>query len=398
MTVRSRRRFLAQTGAGLGLAAAAGFVPTRFAIGQKAKLKVGLMLPYTGTYAALGQNITDAMKMRIGELGGKLGGREIDYVQLDDESAPPKAKDNAARLLVREKCDLLVGTVHSGVVLAMAQVAKEENKFLVIPNAGAVDLTRKGCMPKLFRTSFSNWQPAFPCGDVALKDGHKTAVLITWNYPAGFDSLQGFKDSFTKGGGKILKEILIDFPNVEFQAGLTEIAALKPDCVYTFFAGAGALKFMKDYDAAGLKAKIALYGPGFLTDGVLKQAGSAAEGIKTTLHYADDLDTPLNKKFRADFKKATNRDADVFAVQGYDTGTLLIQALGAVKGDIKARKALVEAMEKVVIDSPRGKWTMSKAHNPVQDIYLRKAVQGENRFVRVAQKAVNDPAKGCKLA
>jgi branched-chain amino acid transport system substrate-binding protein len=397
MTVRTRRRFLAQAGAGLG-AVAAGFVPARFAIGQKAKLKIGLMLPYTGTFAALGHNITDAMKMRLAEAGNKLGGREYDIVQLDDESAPPKGKDNAARLLVREKCDMLIGTVHSGVVLAMAQVAKEENKFLVIPNAGAVDLTRKGCWSKLFRTSFSNWQPAFPAGDVALKDGHKTAVLMTWNYPAGHDSLQGFKDSFTKGGGKIVKEILLDFPNVEFQAGLTEIAALKPDCVYVFFAGAGALKFMKDYEAAGLKARVSLYGPGFLTDGVYKQAGSAAEGIKTTLHYADDLDTPINKKFRADFKKATNREADVYAVQGYDTGTFLVQGLQAVQGDLGADKALIKTWEAAKIESPRGTFTLSKSHDPIQDIYLRQVWGGDEKYLGVAHKALADPGTGCVMS
>lgn len=398
MTARTRRRFLAQAGAGLGAAAAAGFTPTRFAIGQKAKLKIGLMLPYTGTFAALGHNITDAMKMRLAEGGNKLGGREFDIVQLDDESAPPKGKDNAARLLVREKCDLLVGTVHSGVVLAMAQVAKEENKFLVIPNAGAVDLTRKGCWSKLFRTSFSNWQPAFPAGDVALKDGHKSAVIMTWNYPAGHDSAQGFKDSFTKGGGRIVKEILLDFPNVEFQAGLTEIAALKPDCVYVFFAGAGALKYMKDYDAAGLKARIPLYGPGFLTDGVYKQAGSAAEGIKTTLHYADDLDTPINKKFRADFKKTTNREADVYAVQGYDTGTFLIQGLQSVQGDLGADKALIKAWESAKIESPRGTFTLSKSHDPIQDIYLRQVWSGEEKYLGVAHKALADPGTGCTMS
>ena len=398
MTARNRRSFIKQAGAGVGLAAAAGFVPTRFAIGQTAKIKLGVMLPYSGTYAALGHNITDAMKLRINEGGGKLGGREIEYVQLDDESAPPKGKDNASRLLVRDKCDILVGTVHSGVALAMAQVAKEENKFLVIPNAGAVDLTRKNCSPKLFRTSFSNWQPAFPCGDVALKDGHKTAVIMTWKYPAGFDSAQGFKDSFTKGGGKIIKEILPDFPSVEFQAGLTEIAALKPDCVYVFFAGAGALKFMKDYEAAGLKARIQLYGPGFLTDGVYKQAGSAAEGIKTTLHYADDIDTPINKKFRAAFKAQTKRDADVYAVQGYDTGTFLLQGLAAVKGDVAADKALIKAWEGIKIDSPRGVFTLSKSHEPIQDIYLRQVYSGDEKLLGIAHKALADPGTGCTMA
>jgi len=288
--------------------------------------------------------------------------------------------------------------VHSGVALAMAQVAKEEDKFLVIPNAGAVDLTRKGCSAKIFRTSFSNWQPGFPCGSIALKDGHKTAVIMTWNYPAGFESAQGFKDSFTAGGGKIVKEILPDFPSVEFQAGLTELAALKPDCVYAFYAGGGALKFIKDYAAAGLNKRVALYGPGFLTDGVYKQAGEAASGIKTTLHYADDLDTPLNKKFRQAFKKAdTSSEADVYAVQGYDTGTFLIQGLDAVKGDVGADKALVKAWESVKIESPRGTFTLSPSHDPVQDIYLREVKGGDEKLLGVAHKALADPGTGCKM-
>ena len=57
---------------------------------------------------------------------------------------------------------------------------------------------------------------------------------------------------------------------MEFQALLTEIAAARPDAVYAFFAGGGAVKFVRDYAAAGLTKTIPLYGPGFLTDGTLK--------------------------------------------------------------------------------------------------------------------------------
>ena len=71
-----------------------------------------------------------------------------------------------------------------------------------------------------------------------------------------------------------MKELSAAVPErVEFQALLTEIAALKPDAVYTFFAGGGAVKFVKDYAAAGLKKNIPLYGAGFLTDGTLRGAG-----------------------------------------------------------------------------------------------------------------------------
>ncbi len=89
---------------------------------------------------------------------------------------------------------------------------------------------------------------------------------------------------------------------------------------------------------------------------------------------------------------------DVYAVQGYDTGLLLIQGMNAVKGDINNKVALYKAMEAATIDSPRGKWTMSKAHNPVQDIYLRVVENKENKVIGVAAKALADSGAGCKMS
>lgn len=383
---------------GAAAAVAASALPAPFVRAQAARLKVGVMLPFSGTYAALGNNIVDGLQLAITQHGGgKLGGREVQFVRLDDESEPSKAAQNANKLVVGEKIDILVGTVHSGVAAAMVQVAREENTTLIIPNAGLADATGKLCAANIFRTSFTNWQPANPMGKVAAELGHRTAVTITWKYAAGEESVAGFKDGFASGGGKVMKEIWIPFPSDEFQAHLTEIASLRPDCVYTFYAGAGAVKFVKDYEAAGLKDKIPLYSPGFLTDGTLKAQGAAAEGLLTTLHYVEDLPNPLNVKFKEDFLKATNRPVDVYAVQGYDAGQLLVQGLAAVKGDSRAKKQLHAAMRGAKIASPRGDWTFSAAQNPVQDFYLRKVVNGENRFQRVAVTALADPATGCKM-
>ena len=392
----SRRTLLKGAALTSALAAPGLFVPRRFAIGQTAKVKVGLMLPYTGTYAQLGQAITDGFKLAVSEAGGKLGGREVEYAVVDDESEPSKGPENANKLVTRDKVDFLVGTVHSGVAMAMVKVARDNNTMMIIPNAGADAATGPLCAPNIFRSSFSNWQPAFPMGKVVADRGQKRAVTLTWKYAAGEESINGFKEGFTKAGGTIVKELWLPFPNVEFQPLLTEIAALKPDVVYVFFAGGGAVKFVKDYAAAGLKDKIPLVGAGFLTDGTLEAQGEAAQGLETTLHYADGLDIPKDKAFRAAYRKVANREADVYAVQGYDAGQLLIAGLNGVKGDTGARNELVAAMEKAEIDSPRGKFTMSKAHNPVQDIYLRKVAGTENRYVSVAHKALADPARGCK--
>jgi branched-chain amino acid transport system substrate-binding protein len=253
------------------------------------------------------------------------------------------------------------------------------------------------CASNIFRTSFSNWQPTFPLGKVMWERGHRKVVYITWKYGAGEDTLNAFKEGFGKLGGQVVKELFLPFPQVEFQALLTEIASIKPDAVACFFAGGGAAKFIKDYAAAGLKDKIPLYSSGFLTDGVLDAVGPAADGLLTTLHYGDALDIPKNRTFRLAYAKQFKLQPDVYAVQGYDTGLLLAAALDKVKGNTTNRKALTAAMEGLVIDSPRGKWTMSKAHNPIQDIYLRRVEKGENKVIGVAWKALADPARGCKI-
>jgi branched-chain amino acid transport system substrate-binding protein len=219
-----------------------------------------------------------------------------------------------------------------------------------------------------------------------------------WNYSFGQESMAAFKEGYAKGGGSIVKEIPVPFPSTEFQAHLSEIAALKPDAVFVFFAGAGAAKFVKDYAAAGLRDKVPLYGSGFLTEGVLAAQGQAAEGVKTTLHYADSLDNPTNHRFREAFKKATSREADVYAVAGYDTVNVLAQALARVQGDTSARKDLIAAIESVRVDSPRGPFRFSKAHNPVQNVYLRQVKAGREVVLGVAQKDAEDPASGCAMA
>ena len=362
-----------------------------------AKIKVGLMLPYTGTYAALGIAIENGFRLQIAEQGGKLAGREIEFVKVDDESDPSKATDNVNKLVKRDNVDVLVGTVHSGVAMAMAKVAKDTGTLLIVPNAGADIVTGAMCAPNIFRSSFSNWQPAYAMGEVAIKKGAKKAVTITHKYAAGDESVKGFREAFEKGGGQIVKDLSLPFPGVEFQALLTEIASLKPDVVYTFFAGGAAVKFVKDYAAAGLKKSIPLYGAGFLTDGTLDAQGADADGLFTTLHYADSLGTARDNAFRLAYAKTYKMQPDVYAVQGYDAAQILAIGTAAVKGDLSKKAEFASAVEKAKIDSPRGPFMLSKAHNPVQDIYLRQVTGKENKLVSVAIKGLADPARGCKM-
>jgi branched-chain amino acid transport system substrate-binding protein len=386
----TRRQLLASSLAVLPLASMAQ-TPT-------GKLRVGFMLPYTGTFAQLGVAIENGFHLGLSELGGRIGGREVEFFKVDDESEPAKAIENANKLVQRDKVDVLIGSVHSGVQLGIQKVARESGVLSIIPTAALHAATRSLCAPNVFRTSYTSYQQTHALGAVMLAKGHKKVVWISWKYTAGEEMLEGFKEGFVPKGGVITKELWAPFPSVEFQALLTEIAALKPDAVACFFAGAGAAKFMKDYAAAGLKGKIPLYGAGTLTEGTLEAAGAAAEGVITTMHYSDALDTPRNKAFRLAYAKMFKMQPDVYAVQGYDTAYLLAKGLSAVGGDMSKKAALYKAMEVAIIDSPRGKWKMSASHNPVQDIYLRVVKNGENKVLGLAIKGLVDPMTGCKMS
>lgn len=388
----SARRLLV-AGAVLALAV----VTTGAMAASQGPIKIGVMLPYSGTYAALGENITNGLKMAIAENDNKLGGREVKYVIIDAEADPSKAISNMQKLIAGANVDVVVGPVHSGVGMAMVKVARETDTLLLIPNAGFGAATGALCAPNIFRTSFTAWQTAYPMGKVAAERGYDKVVTMAWHYAFGIDSVKAFTAGFEKAGGEVIEQLWVPYPQVQFQAQLTEIASLKPDAVFVFFAGGGAVKFVKDYAAAGLKDSIPLLGSGFLTDGTLEAQGESAEGVVTTLHYAKTLDNPANKTFMAEYKKRFDDEPDVYAVQGYDTGQVLVQAFDKVNGNTEDQQALIKAIESVNINSPRGDWSFSDAHQASQNIYLREVRDGKNVVIDIAAKNLQDPAKGCQM-
>ncbi len=279
--------------------------------------------------------------------------------------------------------------------MGIHKVVRESGTLCIVPNAGAGAVTRELCAKNVFRTSFTNWQPAHGMGLALGKRGVKKAAWITWDYAAGAESGAGFKEGLEKHGGQVVKTLTLKFPETNFQPLLAQIPDLGVEAVGAFFAGGGAVQFVKEYKAAAIK--VPLCGSGFLTEGVLGAQGEAAEGIETALHYGDGIDNPKNAAFRKAFKDKTQRDADVYAVQGYDAAQLLAIGLDAVKGKIEDEANLYKAMREAKIDSPRGPMAMSKSQEVIHNIYLRKVAKGENKVVGIAAENLADPGTGCTL-
>ena len=377
------------SGSILSIAANAAFAST--------DIKVGVMLPLSGIYAGPGQSALDGLLFALQVDANNSHQNSIEVITLDTEAKPSRAPELASSLLNQHEVDFVVGPAHSGVAMGMIKMLRNKDTIMIIPNAGSAAATGPLCAPNIFRTSFSSWQPSYPMGTVALDKGYKKVYAISWNYGMGRESLDAFEESFTAGGGEIVEKVLLPFPSTNFQSHVSDIAATNPDAVFTFFAGGGAIKFVKDYDAMGLRGKIPLMGSGFLTEGTLEAQGQAAEGVITGLHYAEHLDVPKNQEFREAFHTEYGHYPDIYAVQGYDAGQAIVNTVNQLNGDVSDKQAAINTMEKLTIDSPRGKFTFSKAHNPIQNIYLREVKDGVNVVQSIAAEALEDPARGCKL-
>ena len=205
----------------------------------------------------------------------------------------------------------------------------------------------------MFRTSFTNWQPGYGMGVAAAKKGYKKSVWVTWDYAAGAESGGGFKEAFEKGGGQVLPNLTLPFPQTNFQPLLAQLPGLGVDVVGSFFAGGGAVQFVKEYAAAGLK--VPLCGSGFLTEGTLEAQGAAAEGIETALHYGDGLDNPKNSASAKRSRKRPAATRTSMPSRAMMPRSFWRVGLEAVSGKIEDEANLYKALRAAKIDSRAGR-------------------------------------------
>ncbi len=340
-----------------------------------APVKIGVLLPYSDIYAVLGESITAAMELYFDEVGGAAGGRKIQLIKEDEGTAPDAALQKARKLVEQDEVAFVTGVVSSGVLGGMRDYFHNNKKLLICSNAGANVISRKSKSTYIWRTSFSNWQPNWPVGTWAAKNVGKKAYISVPDYAAGADMANAFKNSFEAAGGQVVGLQKTPFPNMGDPAPfVTELKNANPDMVYAFYSGGAAVTFVKAWGSFGLTGKLPLLGAGFLTEeDVLPAQGDAALGIKTGLHWSFVLNTPENNKFKDAFKKKTTKDANVFAVAGYDTGRLIVEMLNKVQGDTSKVDKMIEVLPSISFTGPRGPFTLdATTQNPKQKIYLRE--------------------------
>src|SRR6201746_1695255 len=349
------------------------------------KLKIGVIVTLSGPAAALGQQVRDGFNLAIKDLGGKMAGRDVDILAVDDELKPDVAVSKVKGLLARDKVDFVVGPSAPSVLQGIHKPVTDTKTLLISPNAGPSSYAGKNCSPFFYVTSYQNDQVHEVLGKVAQDRGYKRVYLLVPNYQAGKDSVAGFKLDYQ---GQIVEETYMPLGSLDFQVELSKMASLKPDAVFTFMPGGMGVGLVKQYSQAGLADKIPFLSAFTVDESTLPAQQDAAIGMFGGSNWAPNLDNPPNKKFVAAYEAAYNSVPGTYAFQAYDAAMLIDSAVKAVKGDLTNKDAVAAALKKADFTSLRGGFKFTNNAHPTQPFYLTKvAKRADGKFqTEIAEK------------
>ncbi|MBU3260965.1 ABC transporter substrate-binding protein [Roseovarius sp. PS-C2] len=340
------------------------------ALAQDAPVKVGMITTLSGGGAGLGIDTRDGFL-----LAAKLAGNDnLDIVVEDDQRKPDIAVQLADKMIQSEKVDVLTGIVWSNLAMAVVPAATAQGKFYLSTNAAPSALAGKGCNPNYFSVSYQNDNLHEAAGAYVKDAGYTKPFILAPNYPAGQDSLTGFKRLY---GGELAGEVYTKLGQTDYAAEIAQIRASGADSIFFFLPGGMGISFLKQYADSGLDLPVV--GPAFSFDqGILQAVGDAAMGVKNTSQWNKDIDNAANATFVEEFQKEYGRLPSLYAAQGYDTANLLLSAMA--KADVSDADAFRAALKAAEFDSVRGDFSFAANNHPIQDIYVREVIKEGDVF------------------
>ncbi len=386
MTTRGRGRVGVAAAAGAILACAVAGSPAQ-AAGTAGTVKVGILAPLSGNFAAPGQEGLTGMKMYLESVKYRAGGTRIEIVVEDTEGKPEIGVAKARKLVERDGAQVLTGIVSSGVALGVTAFSRQSQVPVVFSiGAGADELTMPGPLanPYAVRTSQNGRTPAAVAADWAYKQGWRRVATIGSDYPGGADVIHGFAQNFCRLGGRVAQA---QFPPLRLEDYGPYLARLDRtvDAVVVFTPGAGGLRLGRQYAERGLKGKIPLmdiYGQ-ITFEPNLKRLGDAATGVYSVLHYTPMIPTDINKAFVAAYRKRTGDVPSDDSPDGWVGMHAIVDAIAAVKGDLTDKTRFMAALRAVRFDSPKGRIAINSYGQVVQSIYVRQVRKTGGRAANV---------------
>ena len=341
---------------------------------QKAPIRIGFLAPVTSGGAAVGKDMTSGFTMYLEEIGNQIAGRKVEVIVEDTQGDPSQALTKLRKLVDSDKVLVLAGAFLASEGYALAPKIDEYQIPTLFPVVSADDLTQRKPVKWLVRTGWTSSQPNQPFGEYVAKTlGYKKVVTIAMDYAFGWEQVGGFQRTFEEAGGQIVQKLWPPLGTTDFGPFLAQIKR-DADAVFGVMVAASALRFPKQYQDAGLKARLPIIGGGTTFDEfVLPSLGDEAIGAITPLIYSAAIDTPVNKRFVKEYKTKYGKIPSYYSETCYTVARWINEGARAVGGNVEDREKFLAALKRVEIpDAPRGPVKLDARGSPIQNIYVRK--------------------------
>lgn len=349
---------------------------------QKAPIRIGFLAPVTGGGAAVGKDMTSGFMMYLEENGNQFAGRKVEVIVEDTQGDPAQALTKLRKLVESDRVQLVAGAFLASEGYALAPKIDEYRVPTLFPIVSADDLSQRKPVKWLVRTGWTSSQPNQPFGEYVVKTlGYKRVVTIAMDYAFGWEQVGGFQKTFEEAGGQVVQKLWPPLGTTDFGPFLAQIKR-DANAVFAVMVAASALRFPKQYQDTGLKARLPLIGGGTTFDEfVLPSLGDEAIGAITPLIYSATIDTPVNRRFVKEYRAKYGKVPSYYSESCYTTARWINEGTKAVGGNVEDREKFLAALRKVEIaDAPRGSIKLDAHGGTVQNIYVRKVEKKEGEL------------------
>ena len=293
----------------LSMTLLAGVVSASALAAESDPIRVGFLTIKSGALAAGGKQMEDGLRLFLKERNNMIAGRKVELFVGDTAGQPAVTKTKAQEMVEKNKVQVIIGPLAAFEALAVDDYIRSTETPTISPSAAAEDLTQRKPNPWFVRAVGTSAQPNHPLGDYAAKTlKYKRIAIIADDFAFGHEIAAGFQRAFEDAGGKVVQKLWSPLNVADYG---TYIGQIKPDvdAVFAAFAGGNGIKFLKQYNEYGMKAKIPLLGAMTTVDeGVLKSMGDEALGVVSSGWYTAAIDNPNNKRFVSGIRRDYQQD------------------------------------------------------------------------------------------
>ena len=341
---------------------------------QQGPIRIGFVTDLTGPAAQAAKDMVNGLTLYLDEIGSQMAGRKVELIVEDSQGRPDVALTKLRKIVEHDRVHIVAGVLFGHIGYAMAPKVEEYRIPALFTVAASDDLTQRLKYRWVIRTGWASSQPSHPFGEYAARTlGYRKVAVVASDYAFGWEVVGGFQRTFEENGGQVIQKLWAPLGVMDLSPYIAKIRR-DADAVLTMIAGASTLQFLKQYEEAGLKARIPLIGGGPAVDeALLPSMGDEALGVVTPLIYSGALETPANRRFVKEYRARFGKVPSYFSETNYTSGRWINEAVKALGGNVEDREKLLAALRKVEIaDAPRGPVRLDTYGNPIQNVYFRK--------------------------